>query len=1135
NITLRLLNSFRVLFATTDRLVGALGGHGADHVDLSDPAWQVVSQLLVPVAVKGFQSANLRPDDYYSRLDEGSTAPATVTPTSPPSPPPVSPTDSPVTSRVEVTTPPGETSLLSRPIPMSILESLGFSGSAQLLFEAPAGPPPELSGRPSATLTLSSEQSNFNTQLEPTVSPPEGQKEPDEETQKNNEEEDVHIAIPVHNSAENAGIPDYSVTVTKNTIDMTTDSAGVLTSDTTKPYGYISAQNADSDVSANNDNISTEVPDAIPSDGSNIYVETTTDDTLTTSADTDYNYLMNEHNNATNIASEYTDTPNIATEYTITPNAITEYTNTPTIINEYTNAPDISTEYTNALDIASEYTNAPSTASEYTSTTSTVTEYTNAPNIATEYTDAPSTVTEYTNAPSTASEYTNAPNIVTEYTNAPSTVTEYNSTNSTVNEYTNAPNIATEYTDAPSTVTEYTNAPSTVTEYTSTTSTVNEYTNAPNIVTEYTDAPSTASEYTNAPDIATEYTNALSTTSEYTSTTSTVTEYTNAPNTDTEYTDAPNKGSEYTYAPPLAIENIDLPNIATVYTDIPSVIKPSFAFPKTTITHRDIFTDYISTPSTFTDEITPTNTYTDYNDVNTDNDNTPYDVTTDYDNTPYDVTNVYDNTPYDITTVMSADISKDMTTDTPHLINSQTNKVTESSDPVTEPFSVITEVPNLATRSTTILSDYDRTPEEGSYSVNSENESTTELTTAFTTLVTSENTETTADYFIITTTDLNISSNYSEIASVPQESFDLDTDIFGVTDGSDISENYDVNSTYEMEAEIFDRTTHWDDKTTKIYDSNIDYDVTTENPELATEGPSDGAENPITNIVITTDTTGTMVTTTDKTVDNKVTENDESIDNTVIAIAKLPGNINTNRTTMIPNNIEMTIKDTNLSSGTPNYTSEVTAVSQQFNQSISYANEGNRSPSEPSGSSAEVTTRRGQTHESTQGEAMRLDSSSRPSNNSAVSPDDSPSLTSMDQEDSAFGQPEEEEEESLFNGILTPPPSTERINSDVFPNLFFPGNPPDSNAPAKGTIVDLFDIRNPLRPAIRPPFPDLFGLDGPLLRPDLQLVSCDDGSKECIYWARGGGCVCSPGRARRQCEWQMYVKETCPRSCGLCP
>lgn len=204
------------------------------------------------------------------------------------------------------------------------------------------------------------------------------------------------------------------------------------------------------------------------------------------------------------------------------------------------------------------------------------------------------------------------------------------------------------------------------------------------------------------------------------------------------------------------------------------------------------------------------------------------------------------------------------------------------------------------------------------------------------------------------------------------------------------------------------------------------------------------------------------------------------------------------------------------------YTSEPTVAFHHPSESDIYDNEGAKTPNDAmaysSESFAEVTTPRGQATASMKWEGVR---------------DEPGSKDPLGQGEGAFGQ--EEEEKPSFNAVLTPPPSTERINPDVFSSLFFPGNPQDSQAPAKGTIVDLFDIRNPLRPAIRPPFPDLFGLDGPLLRPDLQLVSCDDGNNECIHWARGGGCACAPGRARRQCEWQMYVQETCPRSCGLCP
>ncbi|ROT65625.1 putative papilin-like isoform X6 [Penaeus vannamei] len=784
-------------FSVEERLVGALGRHGADRVDLSDPAWQVVSQLLVPVAVNGFQSANLRPDDYYSPPEERSTTPSAETPASSPSPAP--PTDAPVTSRVDLTTPSDEPSLLSRPIPMSILHSLGFSGSAQLLVESPTEPHAEESKpEPAAALPPNPEQStqapaldanegHFETHPKPTSV--EGLQETSEGTHQRNEEEGAPTDTP--DDADDTGISEeYPVTLSKNDTAATTDVDGTIMPffGTTIPSGRLSTE-------------------SIP----------TADNGAYTSASTDYSDIT-----------------------------------------------------------------------------------------------------------------TNAPSIATGFSNTPS--------------------------------------------------------------------------------ISTDYTDTLS----------------------------------------MSTENSD-----------------------TTSTATDAYTDEDSEHTGFTTE--------------------------------------YDNTPYD-TTVLSSDMTTHITTETPNSI-SQTNIVTENFYVVTEQARISAEVPWTFAESTAMISDRGMAPEEEN-SVIEEYEGL------------GENSGTTTEDFPVLSTDSDISTGSAEMITVHPHDFDLDKEISGMTLGfGTTTETYDVTSSYGIEGEIPDVITQNDDMAAVIHDLTIDYkDETTEDPELPAEGSSDAAGNPIANIVTTTtdiltDTTGTS---TEKTINDIVKGTGTSKDSAIITSAEPTISINTNRITLTPSSIEMTTENVSSISETTVYTSEPIVAFHHPSESNIYVDEGAQTPSDAmahsSGPFAEVTPHRGQAIESSKWEGVRGETGSQ---------------DPLGQEEGAFGQ--EEQEEPSFHAILTPQPSTERMNPDLFSNLFFPGNPQDSEAPAMGTIVDLFDIRNPLRPVIRPPFPDFFGIDGPLLRPDLQLVSCDDGNIECVHWARGGGCACAPGRARRQCEWQMYVQETCPRSCGLCP
>ncbi|XP_063596250.1 mucin-2-like [Penaeus indicus] len=1324
------------------RLAGALGGYGSDRVDLSDPAWQVVSQLLVPVAVNGFQSANLRPDDYYSHREERSTTPSAETPPSLPLPSPTPPTDVPVTSRIALTTLSDEPSLLSRPIPMSILQSLGFNGSAQLLVETPTEPPAEESeAEPTATespnpgqttqaLAPNSKEDDFETQQKPTVGAAEELQEPSEGTHQSIEESPV--------DTEDTDIPvDYPVTLSKNDTDVTTDFDGTTIPffGTTISYDNINTESIYTDVPDNSSstdysdmtteytngpdiaagfsnipNTSTEYTNAPnnTTDFISIAAEYTntpsiaTEYTDTTSIATEYTNTLSiaaEYTDTTSIATEYTNTPSIATEYTDTTSIATKYTNTPSIATAYTDTTSIATEYTNTLSIAAEYTdttsiateytNTPSIATEYTDTTSIATEYTDTTSIATEYTDTTSIATEYTDTTSIATEYTDTTSIATEYTDTTSIATEYTDTTSIATEYTDttsivteysdtpsmstgytdtpsisteytdipriatgytetpsiateytdtpsisigytdAPSISTEYTDIPRIATEYTDTPSIATGYTDALSIATEYTDIPRIATEYTDTPSIATGYTDTPSISTEYTDIPSIGTEYTDTPSIFTEYINTPSMSTEYTDIPRIATEYTDTPSIATgytdalsiatEYTDIPRIATEYTDTPSIATRYTDTPSISTEYTDIpsigteytdtpsiFTEYINTPSMstgytdtpsiaieytdtsniateytdkssmstgytntpsmsteytdtpsisneYTDTPSISNEYTDTPSISTEYTDTPSisteytgtpSISTEYTDTPskalatgdipstskmsFDlpsttnfytdisieftdiagifstndeyseytgVTYEYDNTAYD-NTVLSTGTTTYMTTETANMIP-QTNSVTENFNVVAEQASVTTEVPSPSAESTVVIKDRDMSPEENS-SVSVKHE------------ITRENVGTTTEVFTMMSTDLQVSTDSAERITVHSEMLD-------VTHGFDTTaEGYDIIGTYEIEAEVPEVTTRHDHMSTIIDDLTIDdNDKTTENPEL----PTDGTDNPIANVVITTGVLiDTMGTSTEKTIHSIVRGTDTSEDN-AITTAEPTMILNTIRDTLTPSYIEMTTKNISSVSESTIYTSYPTVAFHHPSESNIYANEGAKTPNDAmtdkSVSFAEVTTRRGQTTESTEWEGVR----------------DEQDL--LGQGEGAFGQ--EEEEEPLFHAVLPPPPSTERINPDVFANLFFPGNPQDSRAPAKGTIVDLFDIRNPLRPAIRPPFPDLFGLDGPLLRPDLQLVSCDDGNNECIHWARGGGCACAPGRARRQCEWQMYVQETCPRSCGLCP
>ncbi|XP_069993568.1 mucin-22-like [Penaeus vannamei] len=779
-------------------------------------------------------------------------------------------------------------------------------------------------------------------------------------------------------------------------------------------------------------------------------------------------------------SNTYTNTPSTATEYTNMPNIATECTNTPIITSEYTNTPSIATEYTNTPSIATEYANIPSIATKYTNAPSIATEYTNIPNIATEYTNTPNIATEYTNIPSIANEYTNIPSIATEYTNI---ATEYTNTPSITSEYTNTPSIGTEYTNTSNIATEYTNIPSIATESTNIPIIATESINIPSIATEYTNTTSVATNYAN---IATENTNTLSTASEHTNIAN---EYIDESSMSTEYTNTPSMSVEYTNTPNIATDYTNVPSSATVNIDMPSTSKMSSDPPNTTIVYIDIFTEFTNITGIFS-----TSAYTDE-----DSEHTGF--TTEYDNTPYD------------TTVLSSDMTTHITTETPNSI-SQTNIVTENFYVVTEQARISAEVPWTFAESTAMISDRGMAPEEENSSVIEEYEGL------------GENSGTTTEDFPVLSTDSDISTGSAEMITVHPHDFDLDKEISGMTLGfGTTTETYDVTGSYGIEGEIPDVITQNDDMAAVIYDLTIDYkDETTEDPELPAEGSSDAAGNPIANIVTTTtdiltDTTGTS---TEKTINDIVKGTGTSKDSAIITSAEPTISINTNRITLTPSSIEMTTENVSSISETTIYTSEPIVAFHHPSESNIYVDEGAQTPSDAmahsSGPFAEVTPHRGQAIESSKWEGVRGETGSQ---------------DPLGQEEGAFGQ--EEQEEPSFHAILTPQPSTERMNPDLFSNLFFPGNPQDSEAPAMGTIVDLFDIRNPLRPVIRPPFPDFFGIDGPLLRPDLQLVSCDDGNIECVHWARGGGCACAPGRARRQCEWQMYVQETCPRSCGLCP